>query len=109
MKNARIGAPEIKNTKYATTTQYRVFLYYFFFPCTKCATSTQNGVFRSTKNASFQLSGVGLKEGEREREGAAASILTVAMELEERRILKNFHNFLGHRFVKNDSKLMVVV
>ena len=24
------GAPEIKNTKYATTTQYRVFLYFFF-------------------------------------------------------------------------------
>ena len=27
----RTGAPEIKNTKYATSTQYRVFLYFFFF------------------------------------------------------------------------------
>ena len=31
------GTPEIKNTKYATSTQYRAFLYFFFF----CAQSAQ--------------------------------------------------------------------
>ena len=50
--NAYTGAPEIKNTKYATSTQYRIFLY-FFFSCTKCATSTQNGVIRSTIHIVF--------------------------------------------------------
>ena len=40
-KKRLAGAPEIKNTKFATTTQYRVFLYFFFFSCTKCAISTQ--------------------------------------------------------------------
>ena len=29
-KKGASGAPEIKNTKYATNTQYRVFLYIFF-------------------------------------------------------------------------------
>ena len=57
-----IGAPEIENTKsqqlrtkYATSTQKRVFPVLLFFSCTKCATSTQNGVFRSTIYYFFSL------------------------------------------------------
>ena len=50
-----IGDPEIKNTKYATSTQYRVFLYFFFVHKVRnnYARSTQNGVFRSTNNIFF--------------------------------------------------------
>ena len=36
-----------------TSTQYSVFLFFFSPPCTKCATSTQNGVFRSTSGDIF--------------------------------------------------------
>ena len=42
------GATEIKNTKYAIKG-----IPVFFFSCTKCAASTQNGVFRSTNFTLF--------------------------------------------------------